>query len=144
MNNDSFMADLNSGVAAFDSKNFAMAYQLLAPLAQENDPESLWRLGMMQMNGLGMVKNQPLGLENFIKASDLGHEIAHHMVGVAYMTGEGVEKNIEQAIHWFQMASEFGLVGAMYALGMLYENDSNGVLDKDKSEFWYAKANALN
>jgi TPR repeat protein len=32
----------------------------------------------------------------------------------------------------------------MYALGMLYENDSNGVKDKDKSEFWYAKVNTLN
>jgi TPR repeat protein len=51
-------------LAAFDSKNFSMAYQLLAPLAMQGNAESLWRLGMMQMNGLGMVENQPLGFEN--------------------------------------------------------------------------------
>jgi hypothetical protein len=31
----------------------------------QGNAESLWRLGMMQMNGLGMVENQPLGVENF-------------------------------------------------------------------------------
>jgi FOG: TPR repeat, SEL1 subfamily len=91
---DAFSADLHSGIAAFDSKNFSMAYQLLAPLAAQGDAESLWRLGMMQMNGLGMVENQPLGLENFIQAAEQGHAFAHHMIGVAYMTGEGVEKTL--------------------------------------------------
>jgi TPR repeat protein len=79
---DVFEADLISGLAAFDSKNFSMAYQLLAPLAMQGNAESLWRLGMMQMNGLGMVENQPLGFENFVKAADQGHGFAHHMIAV--------------------------------------------------------------
>jgi TPR repeat protein len=118
---DVFEADLISGLAAFDSKNFSMAYQLLAPLAMQGNAESLWRLGMMQMNGLGMVENQPLGFENFVKAADQGHGFAHHMIAVAYMTGEGVEKDIGKAIEWFEKAAEYGLQGAMYALGMLYD-----------------------
>jgi hypothetical protein len=47
-----------------------------------------------KMNGLGMVENQPLGFENFVKAAEQGHGFAHHMIAVAYMTGEGVEKDI--------------------------------------------------
>jgi TPR repeat protein len=35
---------------------------------------------MMQMNGLGMVENQPLGFENFVKAAEQGHGFAHHMI----------------------------------------------------------------
>ncbi|KAA0446333.1 MAG: sel1 repeat family protein [Candidatus Thioglobus sp.] len=103
---DVFNADLASGLAAFDSKNFSMAYQLLAPLAAKGNAESLWRLGMMQMNGLGMVANQALGFENFIKAAEQNHAFAHHMIAVAYMSGEGVEKNINKAVEWFEKAAE--------------------------------------
>ena len=137
---DAFSADLHSGIAAFDSKNFSMAYQLLAPLAAQGDAESLWRLGMMQMNGLGMVENQPLGLENFIQAAEQGHVFAHHMIGVAYMTGEGVEKDINKAIEWFEKAADFDLPGAMYALGMLYEDGKEVPKDTEKAQDWYAKA----
>jgi TPR repeat protein len=70
------------------------------------------------MNGLGMVENQPLGFENFVKAADQGHGFAHHMIAVAYMTGEGVEKDIGKAIEWFEKAAEYGLQGAMYALNL--------------------------
>ncbi len=141
---DAFSADLSSGLAAFDSKNFSMAYQLLAPLAQQGNAEALWRLGMMQMNGLGMVVNQPLGLENFMQAAKQGHAFAHHMIGVAYMTGEGVEKDIKQAIKWFEKAANnFDLPGAMLALGMLYEDGKEVAKDIDKAQAWYAKAEKI-
>jgi len=140
---DSFSADLSSGIAAFDSKNFSMAYQLLAPLAAQGDAESLWRLGMMQMNGLGMVENQPLGLENFMKAAVQDHAFAHHMIGVAYMTGEGTEKDINQAIKWFEKGAEFGIPGPMYTLGMLYEDGKEVEKDMEKSQYWYDKASKV-
>jgi hypothetical protein len=38
---DAFEADLTSGLAAFDSKNFSMAYQLIAPLAMPGNAENL-------------------------------------------------------------------------------------------------------
>jgi TPR repeat protein len=90
-----------------------------------------------------MIENQPLGLENFMKAAEQGHALAHHMIGVAYMTGEGVEKDINQAIEWFEKAAEFGLPGAMYALGMLYEDGKGVPLDTDKAQAWYAMAEKI-
>lgn len=138
---DNFNADLNSGIAAFDSKNFAMAYQLLSPLAYQGDAESLWRLGCMQMNGLGMLKDQTLGFENFIKAAEQGHGYAHHMIAVAYMNGEGVVKNIYKAVEWFEKAAEFGLPGAMMTLAMIFEEGTDGIeKDSAKAKEWYAKA----
>jgi TPR repeat protein len=141
---DIYNADLSSGVTAFDTKNFTMAYQLLAPLAAQGNAESQWRLGMMQMNGLGMVENQPLGLENFLLAAEQGHVFAHHMIGVAYMTGEGVDKDIEKAIEWFEKAAEFGIPGPMYTLGMLYEDGKEVTKDLEKAQLWYAKAEEVN
>lgn len=141
---DAFEADLSSGLAAFDSKNFSMAYQLLAPLAAKGNAESLWRIGMMQMNGLGMVENQELGLENFLKAAEQQHPFAHHMIGVAYMTGEGVEKDILQAISWFEKGAEFNIPGPMYTLGMLYEDGKEVEQDLEKAQYWYDKAAQIN
>ncbi|CAC9591010.1 TETRATRICOPEPTIDE REPEAT FAMILY PROTEIN [Bathymodiolus heckerae thiotrophic gill symbiont] len=141
---DIYNADLSSGITAFDTKNFTMAYQLLAPLAAQGNAESQWRLGMMQMNGLGMVENQPLGLENFILAAAQDHVFAHHMIGVAYMTGEGVEKDILKSIEWFEKAAKFGIPGPMYTLGMLYEDGKEVEQDLEKSQFWYDQATKVN
>ncbi len=137
---DIYNADLSSGITAFDTKNFTMAYQLLAPLAAQGNAESQWRLGMMQMNGLGMVENQALGLDNFLLAAEQGHVFAHHMIGVAYMTGEGADKDILKAVEWFEKAAEFGIPGPMYTLGMLYEEGKEVTQDLAKSQFWYDKA----
>lgn len=136
---DNYNADLISGVAAFDSKNFSMAYQFLAPLAARGDKEALFRVAMMQTNGLGMVENKPLGLENFKKAAKQEHGVAYHMLGVAYMTGEGAEKDINIAIEWFEKAADFNLAGAMYVLAMLYEEGKEVKKDLNKSQYWYNK-----
>jgi hypothetical protein len=138
--NDTFDADLTSGIAAFDSKNFSMAYQLLSPLADAGNSESQWRIGMMQMNGLGMVGNQKLAFENFMKAAKKEHPFAHHMIAVAYMSGEGVDKDINKAIDWFIKAAEYNIAGPMYALGMLFENGNEVEQDLKKAQYWFDKA----
>jgi TPR repeat protein len=139
-NNDIFDADFASGVAAYDAKNFSMAYQLLAPLANNNNPEALWRIAMMQAYGLGMIQNQELGVENFQKAHELGSGMASHMLGVAYMNGEGVEKNLDQAIDYFEQAVERGMQGAAFSLSMIYSDMLN---DATKAEEWINIANKM-
>lgn len=137
---DNYNADLSSGIAAFDSKNFSLAYQLLSPLVNQGNREALFRVAMMQMNGLGMVENQPLALENFKSAAEQDHDFAHHMIGVAYLEGEGVEKDIDKAIVWFEKAAnDYQLVGSMYVLAMLYEDGKQVEKDIEKAQFWYDK-----
>lgn len=137
---DNYNADLTSGIAAFDSKNFALAYQLLAPLATEGDKEALFRIAIMQNNGLGMVANQQLALDNFKRAARLGHSFAHHMLGIAYLEGEGVEKNINTAISWLEKAAEFELEGSMLVLSMLYADGNQIAKDNKKAKYWADRA----
>jgi TPR repeat protein len=138
--NDTFNADLHSGIAAYDAKNFSMAYQLLAPLAAADNDEAIWRIGMMQSYGLGMIENKKLGIENFEKAASLGSGMALHMLGVAYMMGEGVEKNLDSAISWFEQAVEKGLQGSAFSLSMIYSDYLN---DTTKAQHWIDVANAM-
>lgn len=131
--NDTFDADLHSGIAAYDAKNFSFAYQLLAPLANNNNPEALWRVAMMQSYGLGMIQNQALGVETFEKAVEYGSAMAAHMLGVAYMNGEGVTKDLDKAIAYFTTAVEGGLQGAAFSLSMIY---SDMLGDAKKAAYW--------
>ena len=138
--NDTFDADFHSGIAAYDAKNFSMAYQLLAPLAAQDNSEAIWRIGMMQSFGLGMIENQKLGVENFTKAAELGNGMAMHMLGVAYMMGEGVEKDLDKAIEWFEKAVAEGLQGSAFSISMIY---SDYLKDNAKAEHWIGVANSM-
>ena len=138
--NDNYDADLASGIAAYDAKNFSMAYQLLAPLANNDNDEALWRIGMMQSYGLGMIQNSSLGVETFEKAATHGNGMALHMLGVAYMNGEGVEKNLDTAISYFEKGVEAGMQGSAFSLSVIYSDMKN---DNTKAEEWINIGNAM-
>ena len=55
--------NLNSGISAFEAKDFTTAMRLLSPLAEAGIAEAQYRMGMMFQNGLGKVKNQELGFK---------------------------------------------------------------------------------
>jgi len=97
---------LQSGISAFEAKDFTLALRLLSPLADEGNSEAQYRLAMMFHNGLGRV----------------GHAFAQHGLGVMYLYGECTEKDESKAAEWFRRAAEQGLPGAQMTLGMLYEN----------------------
>ena len=45
--------ELESGIAAFETKNFAHATKLLSPIAEEGNVDALYRMAIMLQNGLG-------------------------------------------------------------------------------------------
>jgi TPR repeat protein len=47
--------ELESGIAAFETKNFAHATKLLSPIAEEGNVDALYRMAIMLQNGLGCM-----------------------------------------------------------------------------------------
>ena len=45
--------ELESGIAAFETKSFAHAIKLLSPIADEGNVEAMYRMAIMLQNGLG-------------------------------------------------------------------------------------------
>jgi len=131
---------LQSGIAAFETKQFVRAHQLLSPLAQAGHPEAQYRLAIMAQNGLGMVVNQKQAVHWMRTAAEQGFDLAQHGLGFMYMEGECVEQNDTQAIHWFRLAAEQGLAGAQATLGNLYEQGRGVEKDLEEAKRWYAKA----
>ena len=58
--------ELESGIAAFETKNFAHAIKLLSPIADEGNVEALYRMAIMLQNGLGCIASTE-------KASKIGN-----------------------------------------------------------------------
>ena len=55
--------ELESGIAAFETKNFAHATKLLSPIAEEGNSDAMYRMAIMLQNGLGCLANEEKAFE---------------------------------------------------------------------------------
>ncbi|RKZ91916.1 MAG: hypothetical protein DRR19_05850 [Candidatus Parabeggiatoa sp. nov. 1] len=88
------MMALRSGIAAFETKQFVRAYQLLSPLAKAGNLDAQYRLAIMAQNGLGMVANQKEAEHWMRVAAEQGFDLAQHGLGFMYMQGECVKQDV--------------------------------------------------
>ena len=132
--------DMSSGVAAFESKQFSTATRLLAPRAEQGDPEAQYRMAIMAQNGLGMVENPAMALRYMQAAAESGMGLAQHGLGFMFMQGECVEQDGQKALEWFTKAAEQGLQGAMTTIGMMYRDGTVLERDEEKAREWFRKA----
>ena len=132
--------NFSSGIAAFESKNFAQSLALLGPLADQGIADAQYRLGIMYQNGLGVVRNELLAMKWMVAAANQGFSLAQHGLGFMYMEGDCVGKNGEKAVMWFTRAAEQGMVGSQTTLAMMYENGNGVEKDLELARKWYRLA----
>ena len=100
--------ELESGIAAFETKNFAHATKLLSPIAEEGNPDAMYRMAIMLQNGLGCLANEDKAFTYMKKAAESGLPLAMHALGFMYFEGECTEKNPDLCIEWFERAANEG------------------------------------
>ncbi|MCB8823139.1 tetratricopeptide repeat protein [Microvirga rosea] len=99
------MADpLADGQAAVLRGDYTTALQLLQPVAEQGDIKAQNELGLMYVQGLGVVKNETTALEWFRKAADRGYAAAQYNLGLMYLQGRSMPKDAPQAYFWFRFA----------------------------------------
>ncbi|VAX06431.1 hypothetical protein MNBD_GAMMA25-1884 [hydrothermal vent metagenome] len=132
--------EFNSAMAAFESKQFALAAQLLGPFAHDGNAEAQHRLAIMYQNGLGVAQNDTEAMKWMQAAAEQNHALAQHGMGFMYMEGECTEKDPAAAIKWFTLAAEQGLAGSQTTLAMMYEQGNGVEQNQEEAKKWYAKA----
>ncbi|MCK5720255.1 MAG: sel1 repeat family protein [Thiomargarita sp.] len=138
---DDDLMTLRSGIAAFETKQFVRAYNLLTPIAELGNPEAKYRLAVMAQNGLGQVASPEKALNWMTSAAtEQKFDLAQHGLGFMYMEGECVEQDDEKAAYWFRQAAEQGLIGAQTTLASLYEQGRGVEKDMAEAKRWYALA----
>jgi hypothetical protein len=97
---------LEDGEAAYQSGNFAAAFQLLNPLAAQGDAEAQYDLGCLYENGEGVPQDAAQAVAWFAAAAARGMTAAEAILGVMYWRGFGVPKDDELAGDWLRKAAE--------------------------------------
>jgi len=117
--------DLDDAVEAMRSGDFAEAYCIMRPLAEDGDADAQYNIGWMYLNGYGLRINDSLALEWWKKASDQGHSDASFSIGMLYSLGEGeVFKDSDEAINYYLIAADDGHEDAIAILkSMMLRND---------------------
>lgn len=89
--------------------------------ADEGDSASMFNLGVMHENGLGVRQDDRAAVRWYRKAAELGHAPAMLSLGVLHNDGRGVSHDAGEAARLFQNAAEQGNAIAMFKLGDMYE-----------------------
>ena len=132
--------ELESGIAAFETKNFAHAIKLLSPIAEEGNADAMYRMAIMLQNGLGCVADEKKAFRYMGDAATKGLPLAQHAYGFMFFEGECTEKDINQSIEWFTKAAEQGLAGSATTQAMIFEEGNMVPQDLEKAKFRYKKA----
>jgi len=118
-------SNLEDAVEAMRTGNFAEAYCIMRPLAEDGDADAQYNIGWMYLNGYGLRVNDSLALDWWEKASSQGHTDANFSIGMLYSLGEGdVPKDSSKAIDYYLLAAKQGQEDAITILqSMMMRND---------------------
>ncbi len=133
-------ARFNEGVAAYDSGDFARAFEIWLPIAQENDLAAMRNVALLLREGKGVGKDPARALYFFERAGRSGLVSAQVNTAFMYLNGEGTAQDYKTASFWFHAAAVAGVPAARYNLGVLYERGLGVERDPARALAWYALA----
>ena len=131
---------LASGIAAFESKQFSRARQLLTPHAKSGTSAAQHRLAVMCQNGLGQVRNEASASRWMKYAAAQDHSLALPALGYMYLDGDCTNPDGQKAVACFEKAVNLGLEGSMLALAQMYQQGRGVVQDSNKARLLYVQA----
>lgn len=127
-------------VDAYKRGDYRTALTGFRVLAEQGNPGSQYNLGMMYVNGHGVVQSDQEAFNWFRMAAVQGVASAQYNLGVMYASGQGVPQNDQEAVNWYRMAAEQGVASAQQNLGVMYA-DGRGVPRNDTEAVrWYRQA----
>jgi hypothetical protein len=89
--------------------DYAQAYCVWRPLAEDGLAEAQYHVGWLYANGNGLAVDLHKALAWWKRAASQGHADAQFAVGLAYTTGEGgIRRNLDEAVHWYLVAARQG------------------------------------
>lgn len=107
--------------------------ELQAP-ADKGDLAAQFDLGMMYLEGSGVLQDARKGVDLLTRAANQGDAMAQFNVGMTYYQGvKGVAQNYEKAIEWFTKGVANNDDRSEYNLGVMYYRGEGMVEDRQKA-----------
>ena len=102
--------------SALSAKDYATAYGVFKPLAENGDVKAQEQIGWLYWNGQGVAKDESQAVIWFQKAADKGSAGALYGLAMAYAGGKGVARDGQQAMLLYEKAAEKGHAKAQIRL----------------------------
>jgi uncharacterized protein len=99
---------LGEALVAFHNKDYATAFRLFSPLAEQGDARAQNTIGAMYLKGAGVVQDNREAVKWFSKAAEQGDVRGQHNLGIMYNKGLGVAQDYVQAHKWLNIAGANG------------------------------------
>lgn len=107
------VASYQEGVDAYARGNYAAALEKFRPLAEQDNAQAQFSLGVMYHQGQGVAQDDKEAVAWWNKAAERGHVEAQGNLGMRYARGQGVAQDWVQADKWFTIAASSGNETAM-------------------------------
>ena len=108
---------LDDAAAALERRDYATAYQILRPFADQGLSSAQRIIGNMYATGRGVAQNYAEALKWYRKAADQGDILASVALGLLYAGGQGLTQDYVEAAKWMRKAADQGNARAQYNLG---------------------------
>jgi len=133
-------AQIEQARAAFDKEDYASAYTLFKPIAEQGAAEAQYRMGIMHKFGWGAARDHATAARWLRAAAEQSHAEAQSELGLYYKDGRGVEKDLAQSVAWFEKASAQGVGIAQLNLGRFYLAGTGVEKDAVAAYYWLTLA----
>jgi len=128
--------------AAYQRKDYDVAYQLALPAALAGDARAQYVLGLQFWRGRGVARNDADAARWLASAAEQNHSDAMTDLAAMYRQGEGVEKDARRAFSLLMQAAELDNAAAQYDVGQAYQQGVGVSKDTIRARYWLERADA--
>jgi TPR repeat protein len=133
-------AQIEAARALFENEEYASAYSLFKPIAEQGGAEAQYRMGIMHKFGWGTQRDHATAAKWLRLAAEQSYPEAQSELASYYKDGRGVARDLRQAAQWFRKAAEQGVGIAQLNPGRLYKNGNGVATDLVEAYVWFTLA----
>jgi len=131
---------LDDGLRAFKAGDYQQAMAYWKPLAEKNDADALYNIGLLYMKGLGVEKDYRAAKHWFKQAAKYGSVDAAYNLGVMYKKRRFGYPSSKDALYWWRQAAERGHPESQFNLGVMLAYGNGTKRDVDAALKLWQKA----
>jgi len=135
-----YSGQFEDAVAAYNRKDYATAFRLMKPLAENGNGNAQTNLGFMYFSGQGVRKNYAEAVKWYRRAAEQGHPTAQFNLGLMYANGQGVPQDYLESLNWYRRAADQGYADAQSNIGFMYDHGRGVPQDYARAVIWYRRA----
>lgn len=124
-------ADLDSAQAAYQRKDYDLAFKEFQALAEQGDSSAQSSLGVMYELGRGTPKDVDKAVYWYTRSAEQGNDNGQYNLGTLYYMGNGIAQDMIAACQWFSIATRNNHGGARNAMQLCLRH----LDDKGRSEY---------